>query len=406
MQTRFHNVCLYTAILSVSCIVALNPVTYGFFLPAADWWDKTLSRSSLIFADAYLLLIGAMSIFYMKKGNGKIFSLMCALFVFFLPSLFCVEVALNYYKQNAAADERGDVPKFDNYDADSELGWVPRPNHVFVESFIDGPTVKYRLDEEGRRPIATSENAKHRIFVFGDSFLFGMGVGNDSIALSLLSKKLGPRVDIYDYAVSGYGLEQMYARFLRISDRLRPGDIVLFAPFSEDLTRNLISKRGPCFTYFRNVLNKRYETFPAVEDGRLILRDLSRSCSLIKDLLIGRSPLLFGRIYRAILAWWNRDGYIRNADAIFGAAKKITESKPGVTFKLIFIASAEECIYGKHGFDLSALTTPFDSMMRFCPADPETAERLHHTFDSHWSVEGNRWAADALAKMLTQALPL
>ena len=101
-------------------------------------------------------------------------------------------------------------------DKDRDLGYVPKKNDVrhAIKAYPNGKTifdVTYTTDIYGRRIInqPNSLNNKH-IILFGCSFAFGEGL-NDQDTFQYYIQRLMPGYFVYNYAVSGYGPQQMLA---------------------------------------------------------------------------------------------------------------------------------------------------------------------------------------------------
>lgn len=230
--------------------------------------------------------------------------------------------------------------------------------------------------------------------------LFGPNVANDEVALSMLAGTIGANYDVANFAVLGYGLAQMLGRLIQVRDRIMPGDAVIFAPYLNDLIRNLVHKRTPCGVYLRANRLSGFTQFPVLDAGTVKPVPLAEACDLYVDYLLLRSVLPFGSLFR----WWKtrllRDRFVEMADEIFTAAESIANAR-GATFQVIFVASAYECSRRQHVFDPSGLKTVYHTILDQCPTDAKAAARLGFPDDqTHYSPEGHLWAAQALERVL------
>jgi hypothetical protein len=99
---------------------------------------------------------------------------------------------------------------------DPLVGSVGIPDLSIKDAF--GPGVSLRTDSRGFRgdeeiPFK-SPKGKLRILCSGDSMTFGYGIGNDEAWPARLAA-IDPRIDTVNMGYIGYGLDQMYLRYLR-----------------------------------------------------------------------------------------------------------------------------------------------------------------------------------------------
>jgi len=125
------------------------------------------------------------------------------------------------------------------YDAD--LGWSPVPN--FSDRNYFAPATPLQTNSRGFRSseeLAPQVPAgKIRVICSGDSFTFGEGVGNDDTWCQFL-ESLDNRIQAVNLGESGYGVDQMYLRYLRDGAPLDHG-VHIFAFITEDFRRMWLS---------------------------------------------------------------------------------------------------------------------------------------------------------------------
>ena len=120
---------------------------------------------------------------------------------------------------------------------DADLGWSPRPNgRSTIGPFaVNGDAI--RTDHE------TSEEKAPgtlRIATFGDSFTFGDEVPRKDTWEAALERTLAARgvaVEVLNFGVSAYGIDQAYLRWRRDGRRFRP-DVVLLGFQPENVLRD------------------------------------------------------------------------------------------------------------------------------------------------------------------------
>ena len=74
-----------------------------------------------------------------------------------------------------------------------------------------------------------------RILIFGDSYVFGNGVSNEERFTDLM-EKLVPDVEIYNFALEGFGLDQQYLCYQEIAAAFEH-DLVIIAPAIETIRK-------------------------------------------------------------------------------------------------------------------------------------------------------------------------
>jgi hypothetical protein len=144
---------------------------------------------------------------------------------------------------------------FDAYDPTK--GWALRPGRwAFPGGTVTANSRGIRGEAEhapGRRP------GVRRVVVVGDSFTFGEGVGDDETFPARLQARLGPRVEVINLGIHGYGHDQMLIHLREEGLRYEP-DLVILGYYAGDVRRNALA--------FRDYAKPR---FVLQEDGSLVL---------------------------------------------------------------------------------------------------------------------------------------
>lgn len=162
------------------------------------------------------------------------------------------------------------------FQLDGALGWTLRPG-------FRSPTVT--VDERGRRraldrPAAPSDAL--RLAAFGDSFTFGDDVA-DRDAFPEALARLDAGIDVANYGVPGYGLDQAFLRYLNEGRAERPR-IVIIGYLSENICRSV--------SVFRPFYSP-YTAFPLAKPRYVVEAG---------DLRLVRNPLPTAESYRRLLA--------------------------------------------------------------------------------------------------------
>jgi lysophospholipase L1-like esterase len=125
------------------------------------------------------------------------------------------------------------------FEPDNELGCHGKPNFVgrFRRTDFD---VVVEQDENGfRRGELPNAAAEHDVYVLGDSFVWGYGVGQSDLLTNQIQRQLaGKRV--HNLGLIGAGTVQEYLIFQKqVVDKLKPGDAVVLVFFGNDFGDNI-----------------------------------------------------------------------------------------------------------------------------------------------------------------------
>ena len=103
---------------------------------------------------------------------------------------------------------------------DPRLGWRPRPGYRFANIHVNVQGLRGSGDYA-----ETRSSDVLRVAAFGDSLVFGYEI-DDGDCWPAIMEKLFPKLEVLDYGVLGYGLDQAYLRYKAEGQRLAP-EIVL-----------------------------------------------------------------------------------------------------------------------------------------------------------------------------------
>jgi hypothetical protein len=113
---------------------------------------------------------------------------------------------------------------------DSTLGWRYRASYTDAHNTTNGQGVR-----AARLYTPTPRACTVRVAAFGDSFIYGNEV-DDQDAWSAAAERMFPALEILNYGVGGYGLDQAYLRYVAEGAALSPHVVVIgFVP--DDLGR-------------------------------------------------------------------------------------------------------------------------------------------------------------------------
>ena len=125
------------------------------------------------------------------------------------------------------------------FEPDNSIGCHGKPNFTgrFRRSDFD---VVVEQDESGfrRGEAIASPPDGHEIYVLGDSFVWGYGVGQHDLMTNQMARRLGRPV--HNLGLIGAGTVQEYFIFEKhVTPHVRPGDTVVLLFFNNDFGDNI-----------------------------------------------------------------------------------------------------------------------------------------------------------------------
>ena len=278
------------------------------------------------------------------------------------------------------------------------LGWTLNKNVRRSSKLAGNFDVIYTTDSNGFRTTPDRPYAKLSIYFFGDSFTFGHGVADEETFASIVSSVwLDEHVKIVNAGVNGYGITQMYGRFLEVLDQLKEGDIVIFTPISKDLLRSYKDFTVPAHHLFAQETRNKSKFYPYFENGKIKQGKLDTFANRIKGLLF-HAPLTgnaFRKIHRKILGAVD----FNDAKKMFALAKTYAADR-GAHFYLYFLPQVKDLIRGRYKYDISMYE--YVDIWNYFPKGTSSKEKIGFPDDGHWNCRGHEIAAFAIVDTLVK----
>jgi hypothetical protein len=383
---RFKTLCLIIALTLLPVLLVINPAV----MLVAIKEKARLELPYVIALDLLIITILWLCNAYLRDGHHRQFRRVVATLIALPFLLGGIELLLQETRAiwtPVFKGEQAPLAREREIEPDARLGWRLRPGFEQQK----GERISIVIDDDGRRQIAVPVDPQlPTLHAFGDSFLFGMGVYQEETALALVATDLKGRINVLNYAVNGYGLEQMLLRFEQVLHTVRRGDLVLFAPISDDLRRNLIGMAQVCEHHNVGLTAGR---FPRLAENEWRFEATAHLCPELR--------LPFSDLFWSIgedVGWVERR-LVDNANRLMARAERLAETQ-GATFLLLFQPLQKECRKGRFDLDISRLSAQPDDLLKACARlDPDRDYTLRPG-DHHWNAEGNRWLADALIAYL------
>lgn len=338
-----------------------------------------------------LYLIGTGVVFVLFRKTFQIKNVLLYLFSSVLS--FSLFLAYDCYTAYRFFTKDNRLHIYNVHVEDKYLGWKPKANAIGRHVYSSNFNVEYVIDENGYRKIKNPAAPVYSIYFFGDSFTFGQGVSDADTFPSIIKRKyVKEDISVYNAGVLGYGVVQMFQRFLNMEDRIKSGDLIIFTPLAQDIERNMKDFYMP---YLLSFFYEKLEYYPSYDNGVIRPIKLENNLFNLFKLLILKAPFT-GNFWTAIYKKTIPDT-TKEAIGIMEIIRERTEAKGG-KFYLIFLPNLEECLHGKYTNDISGFDH-FD-IMHYFPSKWKELEKIKFETDKHWNVRGHEIAARAIVKTL------
>ena len=134
-----------------------------------------------------------------------------------------------------------------DWELDSRVGWVQRPNLDVISDRIFPWTVHFQTNADGLAPPQARRSKPpdlKRIMIFGDSTVVGRWVPQDKTVTAQLQRMLRDRglpVEVINAGVQGYSTDQVLLRIEQLVPIYKP-DVVLYCLCANDFGGNVRSQ--------------------------------------------------------------------------------------------------------------------------------------------------------------------
>jgi lysophospholipase L1-like esterase len=152
----------------------------------------------------------------------------------FLALVVVLDVSTSFFGPSAPRIGRpGIAGDFGLWVYDETKGWFHAPSSK-AESFFGGPDRgSVRINQLGLRgaEVEPKRPGLFRVLVFGDSYVFGVGVDEENVVTTELQRLLEPLlpsgVEVVNLGVSGYSTDQEYILWKELGRSLEPDLLIL-----------------------------------------------------------------------------------------------------------------------------------------------------------------------------------
>lgn len=310
------------------------------------------------------------------------------------------------------------------------------PRQRYVNADGTETQVAYTINAEGWRGRPVREQKPPgtlRIAVLGDSFVFGTGVPDEGTLPRTLERDFeeqplpGLRVQVLNFGVPGYGIEQLLPRLERDAARYDP-DVVLVCLYINDAVATEPNEKGdrripvepnlatPQMEWIDRLgltsnLAEPMELTPPAQRRMFAIRKVSRLADLIADRLF--LELFSEHTLRVYEHRWRADGpgWKRVVEVL--AELKHRSEQSGFQLQLAFYPLLDGLdhypyreIHGRVGATCAELGVPFHDLLEPL-GDLEPSSLWAHVHDHHPNAYCNhvagRWLAARMRALLVDA---
>ncbi len=133
-------------------------------------------------------------------------------------------------------------PQASFHQPDPRFGYIGKPN---FSGRFHSPEFNVVIEHNAlgfRRHVnaASADSGRRSLYVLGDSFTWGWGVGQGKVFTDLIAQQMGEELNVHNFGLSATGTVQHAAIFdAYVRENLKPGDVVLLAFFSNDIPDNV-----------------------------------------------------------------------------------------------------------------------------------------------------------------------
>lgn len=279
------------------------------------------------------------------------------------------------------------------------LGWVLNPG--YDDGYI-------RINDEGFRSTfnysqAVAQHDRKKIFVIGDSMVFGATEEQDSIFTELLNKNQD-ELFFFNGGTSGYSTVQEYLLLQQRIDQFQPDLVVLFYTQANDMWWNgrpgtwnpYITKNGPSFTIHEAEKVIQLPAYTRLNSYRILNRHLLHG----KDFTYVKQKIDFALRKDKSTVWQITAHSLNLVAEICG--------KRGIDFMIIDIPTMNQLKEREKEHPRQLVLNEFCQKEDYdyynlLDLYPSNYLTLFNPNDSHWSGSGHRFISEFLYEKITGA---
>jgi lysophospholipase L1-like esterase len=292
------------------------------------------------------------------------------------------------------------------FELDDDLYWRLRPHQSGFVWMGNGTfrSPEAHINEFGLRgndDDVDGHAERFRILMLGDSYTFGSGVADDQTFSAVLQRALGPRVDVLNGGVPGYGVFQDARALRRLGPLLRPQLVVVTIP-TGDVVRQPFATPEQEQAYLRTERKRK-----RLREASQLLTYMYRQYSLVAARWHGAAGVLPNQMATTnpqdFTALWKED-YAR-LGAMADQCRKLGAMLVVMLWTQDRYGAANQMLAD----DLRALAAGNSNVVSLVDLNRELAPLAHSTLaipgDGHPSARAHAVAGRYLAEAIRSLLP-
>ena len=304
-----------------------------------------------------------------------------------------------YYERTYAAKfKEKAIHKLDtNWVApDDDLGWVCKQKEDLKFYRSDFFELPYQINKQGFRNALNFDSiqasAKKRILLIGDSFLFGIFLQNEETISAQLQKQLGGDYEVFNLAIPGWGIDQMYQAYTKYLEQISPDQVILFY-IDDDISRTIEA-------FYWGASKK--QAYKIVDDKLTIRKSTDGKLNEIESFFVFNSQII-NRLYKI-------NCFQKAVPLAQAILQKMIQSEQIRKRKLTAIRYPRIEQIGNndlHFFDLEAFFrnnqcsfSDIEKKLRLLPKDQYVD--FYISKDDHPSVEGTKYVTKLLKEIIIE----
>ena len=167
---------------------------------------------------------------------------------------------------------------------DSNLGWSPNPNYGKEDKLYKYNIDGIRVNDLNKTYI---EKDVIRVAIFGDSYIHGDEVNFEETIgkyLETIFQNNNIKIEVLNFAVSGYGMDQAFLRYKEINNKFKP-DIILLGVQFENVKRHVNILR-PFYSHITDIPYSKPRFIINKKELKLIpnpIQNITKTVEIIKE---------------------------------------------------------------------------------------------------------------------------
>jgi lysophospholipase L1-like esterase len=294
------------------------------------------------------------------------------------------------------------------------------------------PTVNFNTDNLGLRvgdQIKIKDKSKKNIFIFGDSFTFGVGLEYENTYAGILEKKM-PEYNFYNFAVGSYSPTVHFHRLKQaINSGLTPDKIILFLDLTDviDESKRWIFDKNLNLPirpenriknkkkFYKENFKLTYDLINTMRYGLRVIKDKFKDQKLtIKTSIQGQ--FTYTKTEDLDKRFWKKNDFERGLNKINSNINKISKlaKRNNAKFYLTVYPWAETLFYGQKSYNWSNFANQICDIndcitidaiplfQKYALQNENWHSKLYFIGDEHFNKQGAKLLANTVLQKISK----